>query len=495
MSTQESFSLKERVFACQPDLKWKHGVVEEIECDACGNPTKYYVHLEGCDSRLDAWLPPEKLRRNNDTARPPSSKAIRQAMLAPKVLQTRFMLRNLVEPDAAAAAAAAAAQATSMQQAQSKKNVVVTVPPSMRARRDSNFFCRAKNVSHVVIGPYKVDAWYFSPYHLARPQLRENLDLCCSDHLTEKSEFQLRQSPKEPAMRSSLSEFVLHICPYCTEPFLDGDAVLRHIAFICLRHPPGFEIYRDPTKGLVVFEMDGQAEPVFTQHLALLCKLFLEHKALDYDTTPFVFYVLCSVDAGGCDILGYFSKEKVSNEGYNLSCILTLPQYQGRGIGTFLIDLSYELSIREGKSGSPEKPLSDFGERSYHSYWADKLMEVLAQAYDLDIGASLSMEYLIQVTGICAADIEATLKSLNILKVKGNQRSLHVTPVHIRRHELRRQERMQRKEHYSFHRTLLSWSMDQYVREPAHVAQANNANVVPVLLENENAKKKLRTQL
>ena len=389
------------------------------------------------------------------------------------------MLRNVVEPETAGSSATL----------QSKRNIVVAAPPNPRARKDSSFFCRAKNVSSIFMGPWKVDAWYFSPYHLARPQLRENLDLCC-EHLTAKSEFQLRQSPKEPSgAASSLSDFSLHICPYCVEPFLDGEAVVRHIAQVCMRHPPGNEIYRDPTRSLVVFEIDGQAEPTFTQHLALLCKLFLEHKALDYDTTPFIFYVLCSVDAGGCDILGYFSKEKHTNEGYNLSCILTLPQYQGRGIGTFLIDLSYEISIREGKSGSPEKPLSDFGERSYRSYWSDKLMEVLVLAYDL--GTSLSMEYLVKSTGISLQDIQATLTSLNILKVKGQHLSLHVTQDHIRRYEVRRQERLSRKDQYCFHPTLLSWTVEQYSLELP--GQGVPASVTPLLLGNEPMRKRLRS--
>lgn len=104
----------------------------------------------------------------------------------------------------------------------------------------------------------------------------------------------------------------------------------------------------------------------------------------------------------------------MSTEGYNLACILTFPQYQQSGYGKFIISLSYELTKREGKTGSPEKPLSDLGKVSYRSYWTHVLMHLLAK---YDGTTDITINDMSQQTGIKTEDIISTLQSLDMIKV------------------------------------------------------------------------------
>jgi ribosomal protein S18 acetylase RimI-like enzyme len=91
---------------------------------------------------------------------------------------------------------------------------------------------------------------------------------------------------------------------------------------------------------LSVFEVDGNTNKIYCQNLCLLVKLFLDHKTLYYDVEPFLFYVLTRNDAKGCHLVGYFSKEKHCAQKYNVSCIMTMPNYQRMGYGRMLIDFS-----------------------------------------------------------------------------------------------------------------------------------------------------------
>ncbi|CAE6455007.1 unnamed protein product [Rhizoctonia solani] len=109
--------------------------------------------------------------------------------------------------------------------------------------------------------------------------------------------------------------------------------------------------------------------------------MFLDHKSLFYDVEPFLFYVMTLVDDdGGARFVGYFSKEKSSPKDYNVSCIMTLPVRQRQGWGNLLIDFSYLLSKKEGRTGTPERPLSALGALSYKNYWKLTIMLFLHKA-------------------------------------------------------------------------------------------------------------------
>jgi histone acetyltransferase MYST1 len=170
---------------------------------------------------------------------------------------------------------------------------------------------------------------------------------------------------------------------------------------------------------------------VYCQNLCLLAKLFLDHKTLYYDVNPFYFYVVTEVDSTGCHIVGYFSKEKCSAEGYNLACILTFPQYQRSGYGKFIISLSYEISKREGKAGSPEKPLSDLGKLSYRSYW----QYVLFTLFDSTMksgGPMPSIDEISAATAVKAEDVISTLQSARMIEYWKGQHAIKVDAGKVR---------------------------------------------------------------
>ena len=116
------------------------------------------------------------------------------------------------------------------------------------------------------------------------------------------------------------------------------------------------------------------------------------------------FFCQAKRDSSGCHLIGYFSKEKESADNYNVACILTLPQHQRHGYGKLLIEFSYELSKKEGKLGSPEKPLSDLGLLGYRAYWAEIIIELLLNSGE----SEMSIEEIAQKTSITHADVMNT---------------------------------------------------------------------------------------
>ena len=127
--------------------------------------------------------------------------------------------------------------------------------------------------------------------------------------------------------------------------------------------------------------------------------------------------------------VGYFSKEKSSEEGYNLACILTLPCYQRKGYGKCLISFSYELSKIEGKVGTPERPLSDLGLVSYRGYWTRALLPELKRH-----PGPLSIKELSDMTAIRPDDVVSTLQHLGLIQYQKGAHVIVAAPALLDKH-------------------------------------------------------------
>ncbi|XP_045711266.1 histone acetyltransferase KAT5 isoform X5 [Phyllostomus hastatus] len=250
---------------------------------------------------------------------------------------------------------------------------------------------------------------------------------------------------------------VLYLCEFCLKYGRSLKCLQRHLTKCDLRHPPGNEIYRKGT--ISFFEIDGRKNKSYSQNLCLLAKCFLDHKTLYYDTDPFLFYVMTEYDCKGFHIVGYFSKEKESTEDYNVACILTLPPYQRRGYGKLLIEFSYELSKVEGKTGTPEKPLSDLGLLSYRSYWSQTILEIL-MGLKSESGErpQITINEISEITSIKKEDVISTLQYLNLINYYKGQYILTLSEDIVDGHERAMLKRLLRIDSKCLHFTPKDWS-------------------------------------
>lgn len=297
---------------------------------------------------------------------------------------------------------------------------------SMVAHQD-DVVTRMKNIEMIELGMHRIKPWYFAPYpqHL----FQELCQMSC-----------------------------IYICEFCLKYRKSRKCLERHLAKCNVRHPPGNEIYRKST--ISFFEIDGRKNKVYAQNLCLLAKLFLDHKTLYYDTDPFLFYIMTEYDTRGFHIVGYFSKEKESTEDYNVACILTMPPYQRKGYGKLLIEFSYELSKFEGKTGSPEKPLSDLGLLSYRSYWAQTILEILILQKPLceNEKPQMTINEICEMTSIKKEDVISTLQNLNLINYYKGQYIICISDEIVHQHKKAMEKRKVRIDSKYIHWTPKDWS-------------------------------------
>ncbi|GAO48902.1 hypothetical protein G7K_3065-t1 [Saitoella complicata NRRL Y-17804] len=323
-------------------------------------------------------------RKNRDKTRPSELKSKEKGkepevpyggILTGADADTSKTMPDALDKDRFNTARKKAIEVTATRQASSLVESPVLTHNANDSTKDLTDRSRHSQIRCIHFGSYEIETWYASPY------------------------------PEEYSRNK-----VLHICEFCLK-YMNSDYVAwRHKLKCPTKYPPGDEIYRDGA--ISVFEVDGRKNPVYCQNLCLLAKLFLQSKTLHYEVEPFLFYVMTEWDDFGCHLVGYFSKEKRS-ETNNVSCILTLPIRQRKGYGNFLIDFSYLLSKKEGRTGSPEKPLSDLGLVSYRNYWRTVLSYELTELY---AKGSVSIEDLSERTAMAVDDVISALEAMSVLQ-------------------------------------------------------------------------------
>ena len=282
---------------------------------------------------------------------------------------------------------------------------------------------KIRNIEKIIIGYYSIEAWYFSPYP-----------------------------------PNFTSQKVLYICEHCLKYFKYKNTLIRHLKVCEYQIPPGKKVYEmniSPDKStsqkenristsISIYEIKGNEQKLYCQNLCLIAKLFLDHKSIYFDVSPFKFYVLFEKDNNGYHIVGYFSKEMSDSSEFNLSCIMILPPFQRKGYGQFLISLSYFLSNKLHKISSPETPLSDLGKLSYKSYWTITILDALLKNKGL-----LNVQSISEQTGIRVEDINYVLNELSLIKYwKGQQVIQNINIKQIE--EFLKKKKESKKDHIKF---------------------------------------------
>lgn len=298
----------------------------------------------------------------------------------------------------------------------------MSISPSVASTATTKPSTAERNIDNVVLGNIMFRAWYPS-YHVKEIIGKEVVD-----------------GKKEMLER-------LYVCNHCFKYSKELMNWVGHVR-VCERRlggtlgvVPGRKIYTHEKGTWSVWEVDGEVDTVsltsingrtdtdnrqfqlYCQNLSLFAKLFLDNKSVFFDVTGFYYFLLVHTKTSGeQQVIGFFSKEKMSWDNNNLACILIFPPWQRKGLGALLIGVSYEISRREEIMGGPEKPISNLGKQSYLRFWSGEIARYLLSVKETDRKKGKGMITLEQIskdTWICVDDCLSALRHMSVAVAAG----------------------------------------------------------------------------
>ncbi|CAG8453157.1 14160_t:CDS:10 [Funneliformis mosseae] len=392
--------------------KRKAEILERRIRDDTSNEYLYYVHYEGFDRRLDEWVTSERIGR---------------AVAASSLGATPAKRAGIDEEATDEGEPSRQARFSKKRKLNGGGSVKGPKKQEDALEKEHEKNTKVRNIGAVVFGLYEIDTWYYSPFP---------------------DEYKYLEK--------------VYFCERCMKYMKMKETWGRHMSLCDHQRSPGGLVYESGRNK--IYEVDGKLNKLYCQNLCLLAKFFIDHKTIYYDVEGFLFYILTEVENGNEEHI-----EKVSYDNNNLACILVFPPYQRQGYSQLLIEFSYELSKKEGKIGSPEKPISDLGMKGYRSYWNKTILRLLKNYKGTCIGSGsssssttppertdssggidtdgngstqqkndeiikISVNKISELTGIRQDDVIETLRDLGFLKYRNPKPHRQITTISAASH-------------------------------------------------------------
>ncbi|CCW68608.1 unnamed protein product [Phytomonas sp. Hart1] len=381
-------------------------------------PLYAYIRIKEADHRLSGWFPLRQVELKDPSL----------VLLAQKQQQQRCEPLLANSPNSSECARTLSSFASELITEPILSSIYTQVTAGMartqRAKKQQNYFeerllrdgmTPTTIRNFIYLNRFVFRAWYYAPYGILHPEYDPVVPVGVPPSALSSSSALTGEGNKAPVGSPNPYIKDAFLCPFSLRLFTTFEQMCYETrAYRGGRlRPPGVELYRDDRRGFSLFELNGSQHLTYCRHLFCIGKSFLENKLAAHDVQSYFFYVVALHhghfpryvdDPEAMYFAGYFTWEKRMAE-FNLACILTLPCFSGKGsgslippsslsssspntaidgkgvrelgplkgIGQFMIAVSYELASRRHQVGTPERPFSDLGAAAYSRFWRCRL--------------------------------------------------------------------------------------------------------------------------